>query len=172
MHVYFESLVSGQRSVYGGKAAYELHSARSFIDQSKSIGATPDGRFAGDESSKNASPSIGADTNGVTALISSATSLDMSLSCAGACLDAMLHPSAVAGDDGTEAFLAVLRTYMDKGGASIHFNVFNADILRDAQSHPEKYKNLQVRVCGWNVLWNNMAKSEQDAYIKRAESII
>ena len=172
LHVYFESLVSGQRSVYGGKAAYELHSARSFIDQSKSIGATPDGRFAGDESSKNASPSIGADTNGVTALISSATSLDMSLSCAGACLDAMLHPSAVAGEDGTEAFLAVLRTYMDKGGASIHFNVFNADILRDAQAHPEKYKNLQVRVCGWNVLWNNMAKSEQDAYIKRAESII
>jgi pyruvate-formate lyase len=44
-------------------------------------------------------------------------------------------------------------------------------MLRDAQAHPEKYENLQVRVCGWNVLWNNMAKSEQDAYILRAENI-
>ena len=36
---------------------------------------------------------------------------------------------------------------------------------------PEKYKNLQIRVCGWNVLWNNLSRSEQDAYILRAENI-
>ncbi|NLE55834.1 MAG: hypothetical protein GX617_12915, partial [Lentisphaerae bacterium] len=41
----------------------------------------------------------------------------------------------------------------------------------DAQEHPDKYQGLQVRVCGWNVLFNNMAKKEQDAYIFRAENI-
>ena len=171
IHRLYHSLIADKRTAHGGITTYELHSARSFILQAEKMGATPDGRFACEEISKNASPVIGADTNGITALISSVTSIDMALANGGGCLDAMLHPSAVAGDDGTDAFLAVLRTYMDKGGASIHFNVFNADILRDAQAHPENYKNLQVRVCGWNVLWNNMAKSEQDAYIKRAESI-
>jgi hypothetical protein len=56
----------------------------------------------------------------------------------------MLHPSAVQGEDGLEALYAVLNTYMNKGGASIHFNIFNADLLKDAQKNPEKYKNLRV----------------------------
>lgn len=66
---------------------------------------------------------------------------------------------------------ALLFTYMQHGGMSIQFNIFNTDTLRDAQKHPENYKNLQVRVCGWNVLWNNMCTDEQNAYIKRLESI-
>ena len=56
-------------------------------------------------------------------------------------------------------------------GVSIQFNIFNPDMLCDAQKNPDKYKNLQVRVSGWNVLWNNMSKEEQDAYIIRAKSI-
>ena len=53
----------------------------------------------------------------------------------------------------------------------IQFNVHDAETLRDAQRHPEKYENLQVRVCGWNVRWNDLPKVEQDAYIRRAEQI-
>jgi len=44
--------------------------------------------------------------------------------------------------------------------------------LRDAQTHPEKYENLQVRVCGWNVRWNDIPKKEQNEYILRAKSIM
>ena len=62
-------------------------------------------------------------------------------------------------------------TYLKKGGQSIQFNVFNADTLRDAQKNPQNYQNLQVRICGWNTLWNNMSKKEQDAYILREENI-
>lgn len=61
-------------------------------------------------------------------------------------------------------------TYLHRGGQSIQFNIFNTDTLRDAQKNHEKYQNLQVRVCGWNTLWNNMNKKEQDAYILRADS--
>ena len=111
------------------------------------------------------------DNRGVTALIQSMTKLDLSLSDSGACLDVMMHPSAVQGEDGLDAFYAVLMTYMNRGGASIHFNIFHPEMLRDAQAHPEKYQNLQVRVCGWNVLWNNLSKPEQDAFIVRAENI-
>ena len=60
---------------------------------------------------------------------------------------------------------------MANNGMSIQINVFNSEILRDAQKNPEKYRNLQVRVCGWNVLWKNLSRAEQDAYILRAENI-
>ena len=53
----------------------------------------------------------------------------------------------------------------------MHFNIFDAEELKDAQVHPEKYPEMQIRVCGWNVRFTEMAKSEQDMYIRRAESI-
>ena len=84
----------------------------------------------------------------------------------------MIHPSTVQGEEGTDILYGVLNTYLSLGGASIHFNIFNSEMLKDAQANPDKYKNLQVRVCGWNVLWNNLSKQEQDAYILRAEKII
>lgn len=171
VHQFFSSHFAGKRNCHGGNYEYELHSARAFIEMGKLTEATPDGRRAGDETSKNASPTPGADKNGVTALINSVTEMDLSLADSGACLDIMLHPTAVCGDGGADILYGVLNTYMSKGGASVHFNIFNSDVLRDAQKHPEKYKNLQVRVCGWNVLWNNMSKAEQEAYIKRAENI-
>ena len=55
------------------------------------------------------------------------------------------------------------------GGFAIHSNVFDARVLRAAQREPEKYKNLQVRVCGWNVYFVNLSRREQDEFILRAE---
>ena len=79
---------------------------------------------------------------------------------------------AVHDGDGLNAFYSLLKTYMSKGGMALHGNVFDSETLKKAQKEPEKYKNLQVRVCGWNVLWNNLPKEQQDAYIERAENII
>ncbi len=171
MSSYFLSKVNNRPNARGGVYKAHMHSALQFVLQGKKTGATPDGRYAGDEISKNGSPSVGMDKNGVTALIKSALKARPYTYCESFCLDVMLHPSAVNGDDGLEIMKALLFTYMKNGGQSIQFNVFNADTLRDAQKHSDKYKNLQVRVCGWNVLWNNLSKDEQEAYIKRAENI-
>lgn len=130
---FVHDIVAKRRNAHGGKINFEIHSARAFIIHGEKTKATPDGRKQGEETSKNASPTPGADKNGITALINSATQIDSSLSNGGFCLDAMLHPSAVQGEDGLAALYSVLSTYMNKGGASIHFNIFNADTLRDAQ---------------------------------------
>lgn len=171
MSSYFMSKVNNRPNARGGVYKAQMHSALQFVLQGKKTGATPDGRYAGDEISKNGSPSVGMDREGVTALIKSALKARPDTYCESFCLDVMLHPSAVNGDDGLEIMKSLLFMYMKNGGQSIQFNVFNADTLRDAQKHPDKYKNLQVRVCGWNVLWNNLSKDEQEAYIKRAENI-
>lgn len=171
MSAFFTSKVNNRPNARGGVFKAILHSAMQFVWQGSSTGATPDGRLSESELSKNASPSVGMDKNGVTALINSVLTTKPETYIESHCLDVMLHPSAVSGDDGLEIMKSILRMYMKKGGQSVQFNIFNADMLRDAQTNPEKYKNLQVRVCGWNVLWNNLSRSEQNAYIARAENI-
>ena len=132
--------------------------------------ATPDGRKAGEPLSKNMGAVTGMDRKGLTALIQSAVKTKPILFPNGSVLDFVLHPSAVAGDDGLDAFLALLQVYFAKGGFAMQGNVFRAEVLKDAQANPEKYANLQVRVCGWNVFFVNLSKAEQDAFIKQAEA--
>ena len=171
MASFFADKVNNVPNSRGGVNKAIMHSARTFIEHGNNTCALPDGRLKGTELSKNASPVIGMDKRGVTALIESATKLTPSNYHESFCVDIMLHPSSIDGENGYEIFKALIMTYLKKGGQSLQFNVFDTDTLRDAQKHPEKYQNLQVRVCGWNVLWNNMDKKEQDAYILRNENI-
>ena len=131
--------------------------------------ATPDGRLCGEPLSKNLCATVGMDKKGITALINSVTKTDHAAFPTGSVLDIVVHPSAVSGDDGLDAFYGILMTYFKKGGFAMHGNVFDAESLKDAQSNPEKYGNLQVRVCGWNAYFVNLSKAEQDAFIKQAE---
>lgn len=171
MSKWYATYVTGKPNGRGGVYKADMHSALQFIIQGKKTEATPDGRRFGDEYSKNGSPSVGMDRNGATALVKSAIATVPSMYSVSYNLDMMLHPSAVKGDEGLAAMRALIETYMKNDGLSIQFNIFNAETLKDAQKNPDKYKNLQVRVSGWNVLWNNLSKEEQDAYILRAENI-
>lgn len=172
MASYFADKVNNVPNSRGGVYKAIMHSARAFIIQGEKTGALPDGRCAGEELSKNATPVVGMDKNGVTSLIKSVVKLSPSDYHEAFCVDVMLHPSAVEGEDGLRVLKSLLMTYLEKGGQSLQFNIFNTETLRDAQVNPEKYQNLQVRVCGWNVLWNNMDKKEQDTYILKAKNII
>ena len=84
----------------------------------------------------------------------------------------MLHPSVCYGDRGLKLMRTLVEIFHRNGGSVIQFTVFSAEELRDAQEHPEKYENLQVRICGWNVRWNDLSKTEQDAYIRHAENVM
>ena len=168
---WFSVYVTGQKNSRGGVYKVGVPSTLHFISQGKVTMATPDGRKKGEEFSKNVAPVIGMERGGVTAMLRSALSTGPWLFSEAYVLDVMLHPSAVSGDDGLLAMKGLLDMYMKNDGISIQFNIFSSEKLRDAQAHPEKYKNLQVRVSGWNVLWNDLSFEEQEAYIKRAESI-
>lgn len=171
LHKWLSIYITGQKNSRGGVYKTGAPSTLHFILQGKKTKATPDGRKFGEELSKNSAPVIGMERRGVTAMINSALKTHPSLNSEAYVLDVMLHPSAVSGDDGLEAMYALVMSYMRRGGVSIQFNVFKSEMLRDAQKNPDKYKNLQVRISGWSVLWNNLSKKEQDAYIVRAEGL-
>ena len=168
----FARRLNGMPNSRGGIFLASGHCARQYIELGMRTGATPDGRRNGEEMSKNLSPTMGADTEGATALVATLASSDVTKLPADYPLDMMLHPSACEGEKGLQAMKTLLRLFHRNGGSVIQFTVFSAEELRDAQAHPEKYENLQVRVCGWNVRWNDMAREEQDAYIRRAENLM
>ena len=66
---------------------------------------------------------------------------------------------------------ALVRTFFRSGGFAIQGNILSLDTLRDAQAHPEKYPNLQVRVCGWNEYFVNMNITVQNDFINRLAGI-
>ena len=163
--------INGRPNARLGAYRASGHCAKQFIDMGRKTGATPDGRLAGEEFSKNLSPTMGMDRQGVTALIKSVCTMNPMDLPGDFPLDIMLHPATVQGEEGLAALRGVLYTYFAKGGLAVHFNIFDAKVLEEAQKHPEKYDNLQIRVCGWNVRFTELAKEEQDAYIRRAKNI-
>ena len=133
-------------------------------------GALPDGRRAGEPLALNTGATVGMDAKGVTSLINSVTKIDLAQFPNGTVLDIMLHPSAVGGEEGLQTIAAIIRSHFAQGGMAIQFNIFDADTLREAQRHPERHPNLQVRVCGWNVRFNNLRPEEQNMFIAKAEA--
>ena len=168
---YCSGLLLNRPNGRGGVFKPSLYTIDFCFHTGKRTMATPDGRLAGEPLSKNLSPVVGMDRNGITSVISSVTKIDHAAFPTGSVLDIMLHPSAVSGEDGLDAFYSLLMTYMKKDGFALHGNVFDAKLLKDAQAHPEKYSNLQVRVCGWNAYFVNLSKIEQDCFIKQAEEL-
>ena len=140
------------------------------VDYGRKLAASADGRLAGETLSKNMCADAGADIEGVTALIQSACAVDYTDFSNGTVLDIVLHETAVRGEDGLAAMEGLVRVFMELGGLAIQINVMRPEVLRDAQENPEKYPNLQVRLCGWNVLFVNLSKKEQDEFIRQAES--
>ena len=141
------------------------------VENGREIGALPSGRLAGEPMSKNMDSVIGMDKNGITALMDSVLKVDMRQFPCGTCLDIMLHPTSVRGDEGIGILVSLIRTFIAHGGSGIQFNIFDATVLRDAQVHPEKYANLQVRVCGWNVRFTDLDPDAQETFIRQAEAI-
>ena len=167
----FTSRFVGKPNSRGGVfVCYGLNS-RGFIRGGQITGATPDGRKAGDFFSKNMAPSVGAETEGITGSIRSYGAIAPENFPCGSIFDVMIHPSAVTGEKGLRVFRTLVERFYAGGGVALNVNIVSPETLRDAQAHPERYENLQVRVAGWNIRWNDIPRREQDEYIARIETV-
>ncbi|MBQ6915057.1 MAG: hypothetical protein IJQ65_05000 [Kiritimatiellae bacterium] len=167
----FTSRFVGKPNSRGGVfVCYGLNS-RGFIRGGKLTPATPDGRKAGERLSKNMAPNVGAETEGITGSIKSYGAIAPENFPCGSIYDVMIHPSTVAGEKGLRVFRMLVERFFAGGGVAMNINIVSAETLRDAQRHPEKYENLQVRVAGWNIRWNDIPRREQDEYIRRIETV-
>ena len=164
----FTTLINGRKNGRGGVFRCGIFSVDWRFGMGKKTGATPDGRYEGEPLSKNLAASIGQDKSGVTAYLQSVLKFDAAICPDGYVADVVLHCSAVEGEDGMIAFESLLTTFMEKGGFSVHFNILSPETLVNAQKEPEKYQNLQIRLCGWNVRFVDLDKMQQDEFIKQS----
>jgi formate C-acetyltransferase len=161
--------VSGKPNPRGGVYRLGLFSINWRWEFGKYTAASADGRKHGETISQNTGAAFGSDRDGATAHLLSVSAIDSLKVPNGAMADIDLHRSAVQGENGIAALTATLRTYFARGGFGVHYNVLNTETLKEARRDPAAHPNLQVRLCGWNVLFSSLSEKEKDEFIARSE---
>ena len=160
--------VTGRPNAKGGFYQINLLPTTVHVYFGKVTGATPDGRKANDPLSEGISPVQGADRQGPTAVIKSASKMDH-VRTGGTLLNQKFSPQLLADDDGIDKLAFLIRSYFKMDGHHIQLNVISADTLREAQKHPEKYRDLIVRVAGYSDYFVDIGKDLQNEIIRRTE---
>ena len=165
--MYYEVL-SGHKSPRGADYRVNMLPTTCHVYFGKVTGATPDGRNAWKVLSEGISPVQGADTNGPTAVIRSAAKIDH-IKTGGTLLNQKFTPSLLSTEEGCNNLVHLIRAYFRMDGHHIQFNVVDADTLREAQKHPEDYRDLIVRVAGYSDYFNDLGEDLQNEIICRTE---
>lgn len=164
----FYNAVNGRPTARGGVFRINMLPTTSHVYFGSKIGAMPDGRLAKEPLSEGISPVQGADRKGPTAVIQSAAKIDH-IKTGGTLLNQKFSPSFFINDESLDKLVYYIRSYFKLDGHHIQFNVVNADTLRDAQKHPEKYQDLIVRVAGYSDYFNDLGVALQNEIIRRTE---
>jgi formate C-acetyltransferase len=164
----FFDAVDGRPNARGGRHHIMMLPTTSHVYFGSVTGATPDGRKAWQPLSEGISPFQGADIKGPTAVLKSASKIDH-LRTGGTLLNQKFTPQLMANDKGITSVARLIRGYFSMNGHHIQFNVVTADTLRDAQKHPENYRDLIVRVAGYSDYFNDLGESLQNEIIRRTE---
>jgi formate C-acetyltransferase len=157
-----------------------------WIAYSDILPATPDGRPKGKFLSNALCPSNGADVNGPTANANSVgkamggKAADgegdfagyLNLLPNGGSHTMTFNPSILRDPEHKRKFKAFLRGYAENGGSALQINMIDADMLRDAQKHPENYRHLLVRVTGYNAYFTSIGRELQDEIIARESHML
>ncbi|HPR11109.1 MAG TPA: glycyl radical protein [Bacteroidales bacterium] len=165
--IYYDA-VNGRPDSRGGVHRINMLPTTSHVYFGSVTGATADGRNAFKPLSEGISPSQGADSQGPTSVIRSASKIDH-LKTGGTLLNQKFSPSFFSDEDSFKCLTALIRSYFALEGHHVQFNVVSADALRDAQKHPEQYRDLIVRVAGYSDYFNDLSVDLQNEIIKRTE---
>jgi pyruvate-formate lyase len=131
------------------------------------VGATADGRKAGSYFSANLAPSSAAAIRGPLSVLQSFGKIDYRRICNGGPITLELSDSVFRGDDSVRKVAMLVRTFAQLGCQQLQLNTVNAATLRDAKQHPERHKNLIVRVWGWSGYFCELDEPYQDHIIAR-----
>ncbi|NLH47089.1 MAG: formate C-acetyltransferase/glycerol dehydratase family glycyl radical enzyme [Myxococcales bacterium] len=128
-------------------------------------GASPDGRPAGGILGNGITPANGRALKGPTAVFNSVTKLPLGRIHNGVNLNMRFNREYLRPD----VLQALVRAYFAKGGVQVQFNMIDSEQLRQAQAHPDEYRDLVVRVSGYSALFTGLSETAQNEIIERTE---
>ena len=142
------------------------------IDRKNDLPASPDGRRQGDPTANSFSPALGMDRSGPTAILRSASKVDLSRASHGSVLDVALHSAMIEDEDGFEKFVSLIDAFLRvPSAATLQVNVINRDRLLRARENPDapEFKTLVVRVWGFSAVFVELPPALQDHVLSRTE---
>lgn len=151
----------------GGLYAPGFWSMTTHVGFGRRLGALPSGRKAGRPLADGISPVNGADRRGPTASLLAAAQVGGPHVGNGFALNEMLDPCFVAGEPGTRLMKGLTRGYFDAGGMQVQYNIIDPEVLLDAKRHPEKHRDLVVRISGYSAYFNDLTEEMKDDIIAR-----
>ncbi len=157
------------RNSFGGVFRPGFSTPSTHVLYGMRCGATPDGRKHRDTFAFGIGPMQGYNRNGPTALALSVTKFPHWKATHGLAFSQSLPPGVITCSEDVEKLKAFIRSYLDMGGRYIHYNVQDVETLRDAKVHPEKHRDIIVRVHGMNAYFVNLDPLIQNDIISRAE---
>lgn len=158
-----------KRPLDGGTYRTMLISAGTQVMGGRILGATPDGRKAGEPVSNGISPANGTETQGMTAALRSVAKVSEPPLSGGTALNMTVNPATIRTDEGLEKFASMVEGYFELGGRQVQFNPVNRQILLEAQKKREAYPDLMVRVSGYSYRFIDLSRGLQDDIIARTE---
>ncbi len=160
--------VEGRPNTRGGAYHINLLPTTAHVYFGSVMGASPEGRRAGQPLSEGVSPVQGADRCGPTAVLRSVAKMDHART-GGTLLNQKFTPQLLKEDEGLERLVQMVRVYFKLDGHHIQFNVVDAETLRDAKLHPQQHRDLIVRVAGYSDYFCDLSEALQDEIIARTE---
>lgn len=161
--------VSKYKDIWGGIYTASFYCLTAHIGFGKRVGATPDGRRAFAPLSDASSPSSGSARSGATAIMKSQARLPHKRAVNGTLLNMKFNRKLLETEDGIKNLASLIKAGFRLGSFHAQFNVLEAETLKDAQKHPEKYPDFLVRVAAYVTNWNQLSKDVQDEIIARTE---
>ena len=169
----FADALEPMRNEHGGRFRAGTGAAMYYIWHASDIGATADGRQKGTPLSANYAPSLNIKLDGPVSLVKSFAKPfakhEIARVINGGPLTIEFHDSVFRNDEAITKAATLVQSYIRWGGHELQLNTVNSEVLKDAQAHPENYRNLIVRVWGWSGYFVELDKCYQDHIIKRVE---
>ena len=168
LHAFADTL-QGKTNERGGCYRAGTGSAMFYVWHGRDLGASADGRRKGEYLSANYAPSLDIKTKGVLSIIQSFVKPELKEVINGGPLTIELHDTVFRHDESMGKVAMLVKAFVDAGGHQLQINTLNRETLLEAQKHPEKHKNLIVRVWGWSGYFVELDKEYQDHIIQRVE---
>lgn len=158
------------RGPIGGIRYAGTSSISANVGQGMSTMATPDGRNAFEPLAEGCSPAHNSDKNGPTAVFKSVSKLRTNKITGGVLLNQKMTPQMLSTEENRQKLELLIKTFFNRlHGYHVQYNIVSKETLIDAQKHPEKHKDLIVRVAGYSAFFNVLSKKTQDDIIGRTE---
>ena len=158
----------GRYRAGSGSAMYYVWLARGHEGMREpAVGATADGRRAGEFFSSSLAPSPGVAVRGPLSVLQSFGKIDYRRICNGGPLTMELSESLFRGREAAQKVALFIRAFVQSGCQQLQLNTLNVETLRAAQRHPEQHKNLVVRVWGWSGYFCELDETYQNQIIGR-----